>query len=80
MAGTYKLVTLVGTSKKSVEDAIEGAIHEASLTLRGISWFEVLEVRGRVAGGSVEEFQVTMRAGFRVEAEIPTPTAKRAKK
>jgi len=78
MPGTYKLVTLVGTSKKSVEDAIETAIHDASLTLRGIAWFEVVEIRGRVAGGSLDEFQVTVRAGFKVEAELPA--AKRPKK
>jgi len=68
MPSTYKLVTLVGTSNDSFTDAVSRAIKDASRTVRGISWFQVDELRGRVVGGKVDEYQVTMRAGFKVEA------------
>ncbi len=63
----YKKITLVGTSESSLEDAIKNAIAKASETLRGLSWFEVKEVRGRIEGGKVKEFQVVIEVGFEVE-------------
>ncbi len=67
MSKTYKMVTVVGTSAGSVDDAIENGIAEAARTLRNIHWFEVLETRGRVVDDSVAEFQVKMELGFRIE-------------
>jgi hypothetical protein len=63
---TYKLITLVGTSDKSYEDAIQQAVKDASATLRGLAWFEVVEQRGMIKDDLVFEFQVTVRLGFRV--------------
>ncbi len=63
----YKKITLVGTSENSMEEAIKNAIAKASETLRGLSWFEVKEVRGRIEGGKVKEFQVVLEVGFEVE-------------
>ncbi len=68
MSGTYKLISLVGTSDLSFAEAVDNAIRDASRTVRGIAWFEVDELRGRVADGKVDQYQVTLRAGFRVEA------------
>lgn len=78
MPSTYKLITLVGTSKKSFADAVGNAIRDASQTVRGISWFEVGDLRGRVAAGRVDEYQVTLKAGFKVEYTVPQ--GKRARK
>ena len=44
----YRRTDLVGSSQKSVSDAIETAIARAARTLRHIEWFEVGEIRGRV--------------------------------
>ncbi len=63
----YKKITLVGTSENSLEEAIKSAIAKASETLRGLSWFEVKEVRGRIEDGKVKEFQVVIEVGFEVE-------------
>jgi len=63
----YKKIKLVGTSDKSVEDAISRAISKASETLRGLSWFEVKEVRGSIENGKVKEYQVVIEVGFEVE-------------
>ena len=63
---TYKLIELVGTSEKTMEDAISGAIERASLTLKALDWFEVTEARGTIQDGKVALYQVTMKVGFRL--------------
>jgi flavin-binding protein dodecin len=63
----YRRTDLVGSSGKSVSDAIETAIARAARTLRHIEWFEVGEIRGRVQDGKVKQYQVALRVGFRVE-------------
>ena len=63
----YRIVQVVGSSEKSIEDAIENAIVRASRTLRQIGWFEVVETRGHVEGGMVAHHQVTLNIGFTLE-------------
>lgn len=65
----YKLVELVGTSTESVTDAIQSAISRAASTIRNVRWFEVVQVRGMVAEGKVEQYQVTLKIGFTLEEE-----------
>lgn len=67
MAGTYKLVELVGTSPTSFAEATKAAIAQASKTIRHMDWFEVVREGGRIANGQVEEFQVTLKVGFKIE-------------
>jgi len=67
MPGIYKLVRIVGTSPVSCSEAIKTAVAEASKTIRHMAWFEVLEQRGRIEGGEVKEFQVTINVAFKVE-------------
>ncbi|MDO9072165.1 MAG: dodecin family protein [Rubrivivax sp.] len=67
MNGIYKKVDIVGTSSVGFSEAIEVAVEEAGRTLRGMSWFEVIEQRGGIRDGKVSEFQVTVRIGFKVE-------------
>jgi hypothetical protein len=63
----YKLVEIVGTSEKSLSDAIDVGVKRASKTLRNIDWFEVTELRGRVDKGRVSQFQVKLKVGFRLD-------------
>jgi len=67
MAGIYKKIELVGTSSESFAEAVKSAVKEASKTIRKMSWFEVVEMRGAIKDGKVLEFQVTIRVGFKVE-------------
>ena len=69
MAGTYKLIELVGTSPKSLEEAVQSAVTDASKSLRELAWFEVLEQRGRIKDGVVVEYQVKVHVAFKVEAD-----------
>ena len=60
----YKIIEVVGSSKGSIEEAIDRAIARASSTVKDIRWFEVKETRGQVEGGRVAHYQVTLRIGF----------------
>jgi dodecin len=63
----YKMLELTGTSKTSIEEAVQTAIGEAVKTVRNMSWFEVTETRGAIKDGKVAEWQVTLKIGFRIE-------------
>jgi hypothetical protein len=67
MSDTYKVITLVGTSGASFADAVQNAVNQASESLRGLGWFEVRELRGRIQGGKVSEYQVKVDIGFKIE-------------
>ena len=63
----YKVLELVGSSDKSIEDAILSAITRAKATIRGMRWFEVLQTRGYIENGAVDSYQVTLKIGFTLE-------------
>lgn len=63
----YKKTEIVGSSKTSIEDAIETAIARASKTLKNVDWFEVVETRGHVVDGKVGHYQVALKIGFRLD-------------
>jgi dodecin len=63
----YKILELVGSSEKSIEDAIQNAITRASKTIREMKWLEVVQTRGHIEKDSVRHYQVTLRVGFTLE-------------
>lgn len=63
----YKIVEIVGTSETSISKAIDGAITKASGSLRHLGWFEVTQIRGNIADGKVNHYQVTLKVGFTLE-------------
>jgi flavin-binding protein dodecin len=63
----YKKVELVGTSQKSIEQAVQNALTKASESIRNIRWFEVGEIRGHVVGAKVDHWQVGVKLGFTLE-------------
>ena len=67
MPGIYKTTEIVGTSPISFAEAVKSAVAEASKTVRHMDWFEVVEENGRIKDGKVEEFQVTLKIGFKLE-------------
>jgi flavin-binding protein dodecin len=52
----YKILELVGSSEKSIEDAIQNATTRASKTVRGMKWFEMVQTRGHIEDGSVRHY------------------------
>ncbi len=67
MDHTYRVTELVGSSPESIDQAIRNAIARAGTTLRRLDWFQVTEIRGHIADGTVGHFQVTLKVGFQLE-------------
>jgi hypothetical protein len=60
----YQKVELTGSSKKSVEAAIQNAISHAGKSLRNLRWFETVEIRGQIDKNKVAYWQVTIKVGY----------------
>ncbi|KEQ19209.1 dodecin [Endozoicomonas numazuensis] len=67
MGHIYKILEVVGSSTVSSDDAIRNAIATASVTLKNLGWYEVVEHRGHIENGEIAHFQITVRIGFRLE-------------
>lgn len=63
----YKSVELTGSSMTSSDDAVRSAIERASVSMRNIRWFQVLETRGHVENGRIAHWQVTLKVGFTID-------------
>ena len=63
---TYKKIEIVGSSRTSIEDAIENALSECAKSVRNMDWFEVIDTRGHIENGKVGHYQVTLKVGFRL--------------
>lgn len=66
---TYRITEIVGTSQEGIDEAIRNGITRAGQSLRHLDWFEVTQVRGQIADGSVAHYQVGLKVGFRLEDE-----------
>ena len=63
----YKIIELVGSSKDSIEEAIENALVRAHKTVQHMDWFEVAETRGHIVDGRVGHYQVVLKVGFTLD-------------
>lgn len=64
----YKHIKVTGQSSESIEAAIRAALDESARTIKGHSWFEIVEVRGNLRpGAELESYQVTLEVGFALE-------------
>jgi flavin-binding protein dodecin len=64
---TYKKIELVGSSPRSIEDAVTNAIERAGKTIRNMRWLEVTETRGHIENGKLAHWQVTVKVGFTLD-------------
>ena len=62
-----KIITLVGESEKSWEEATQNVIAEAQKTLRGITRIGVTEFDVRMKDDKVDVYRVRAEVSFRVE-------------
>jgi flavin-binding protein dodecin len=64
----YKHIKVTGQSTESIEAAIRAALKESAHSIKGHSWFEVVEVRGNLGpGAEIQSYQVTLEVGFAIE-------------
>jgi flavin-binding protein dodecin len=62
-----KVITLIGESEKSWEEATQNVIAEAQKTLRGITRIGVSEFDVRMKDDKVDVYRVRAEISFRVE-------------
>ena len=60
---TYQKIELVGSSKTSIEEAVQNALDEVAKQHDNLRWFEVVETRGYIENGTVAYWQVTVKVG-----------------
>lgn len=63
----YKTIEVTGSSRTGIDDAVRRAVEKASETLHHLDWLEVIGIRGHIAEGVVDHFQVTVKIGFRLD-------------
>jgi flavin-binding protein dodecin len=63
-----KSIDLTATGS-SIEDAVSQAVHRASLTLRGLSSFEIERIEGLIEDGEVR-FKVLVRVSFEIKEQL----------
>ena len=63
----YGKTELTGSSKTSLEEAVQNAIAKASKTISSMRWFEVVDFRGYIENEKVAYWQVTIKVGYTLE-------------
>ena len=65
----YKVITLVGTSTKSWEDAAKEAVETAAKSLRDLRIAEVEELDMQLEGGKIVNYRAKVRVSFKYEGK-----------
>lgn len=63
-----KSIDLTATGP-SIEEAVAEAVHRASLTLKGLTTFEVERIDGLIEGGEVT-YRVLVRVSFQIKEQV----------
>lgn len=63
-----KSIDLTATGP-SIEEAVAEAVHRASLTLRGVSSFEIERIEGLVENGEVS-YKILVRVSFVIKEQL----------
>ena len=62
-----KVIEVIASSEKGIDDAIQQAVTEASKTVRNIDSVFVKDIKAHVKDGKVTTFGVNCQISFRVE-------------
>jgi flavin-binding protein dodecin len=62
-----KVIELISSSEKGIEDAIEQAVAEASKTVRNIDSVYVKDIKAHVKDGRVTTYGVVCNVSFRLD-------------
>ncbi len=65
----YKVITLVGTSPKSWEEAVQNVVSTATKSLRDLRIAEVKELDVRLENGKIVEYRAKVKLSFKYEME-----------
>jgi flavin-binding protein dodecin len=64
-----KVIEVIASSEKSIEDAIQYAVTEVSKTVRNIDSVYVKDIKAHVKDGKVTTYGVICELSFRVETD-----------
>ena len=62
----YQKTQWVGTSTQSFSEAVAAAVAKAAESVPNLAWFEVVEHRGNIVQGKIQQFQATILVGARI--------------
>ncbi len=62
-----KVIEVIASSEKSIDDAIRTAVSEASKTVRNIDSVYVKDIKAHVKDGKLTTFGVICKVSFRLE-------------
>jgi flavin-binding protein dodecin len=63
-----KSIDLTATGS-TIEEAVSQAVHRASLTLRGLTSFEIERIEGSIKDAAVE-YRVLVRVAFEIKEQL----------
>ena len=63
----YKIIEIVGTSKKSFSDAAKNAVIESAKTVKKIRRAEVIKLDVKVENDAVTLYRAEMKISFEIE-------------
>ena len=69
MAKVVKVIELLSQSPESWEDAAQGAVNEASKTLRNIRSIYIKEFTAEVENGKLSNYRINAKVTFDLETE-----------
>lgn len=65
--GIVKVIELIASSEKGIDDAIQQAVDEASKTIRNIDSVYVKDIKAHVKDGKITTFGCVCKISFRID-------------
>ena len=62
-----KVIEVIATSEKSIDDAVKNGVKEVSKTVRNIDSVYIKDIKAHVKGGKITTWGVICEISFRVE-------------
>ena len=66
---TYKVIELIGTSPKSWEEAVAGAIETAGKSLRDLRIAEIADLDVQIQDGKVSAYRAKVKVSFKYQTD-----------
>ncbi|HKK73571.1 MAG TPA: dodecin family protein [Saprospiraceae bacterium] len=63
-----KVIEVIASSEKSIEDAVQNAVQEVSKTVKNVDSVYVKDIKAHVKDGKISTYGVICNVSFRVNA------------